>query len=59
MRHHPGHPELRNEVVTRLREEEHILILGTGDRGIRFRPPLTVTAAELDEAVDALDRVLR
>lgn len=52
-------PELRNEVVTRLREEEHILILGTGDRGIRFRPPLTVTKAELDEAVDALERVLR
>ncbi|GAB0104035.1 L-lysine 6-transaminase [Nocardia sp. JMUB6875] len=52
-------PELRDEVVTRLREEERILILGTGDRGIRFRPPLTVTKAELDEAVDALERVLR
>ncbi|MFE3195605.1 L-lysine 6-transaminase [Nocardia sp. NPDC059240] len=51
-------PELRNEVVTRLREEEHVLILGTGERGIRFRPPLTVTRAELDEAVDALERVL-
>ncbi|MFE3798281.1 L-lysine 6-transaminase [Nocardia tengchongensis] len=49
---------LRNDVVTRLREEEQILILGTGERGIRFRPPLTVTEAELDEAVDALDRVL-
>ncbi|MFJ9368254.1 L-lysine 6-transaminase [Nocardia sp. NPDC101769] len=51
-------PELRNEVVDRLREQEHVLILGTGERGIRFRPPLTVTEAELDEAVDALDRVL-
>ncbi|MRH88850.1 L-lysine 6-transaminase [Nocardia sp. SYP-A9097] len=50
--------QLRDEVVTRLREEEHVLILGTGARGIRFRPPLTVTRAELDEAVDALDRVL-
>ncbi|MEU1429110.1 L-lysine 6-transaminase [Nocardia sp. NPDC005746] len=49
---------LRNDVVNRLREQEHVLILGTGERGIRFRPPLTVTAAELDEAVDALDRVL-
>ncbi|MFE3058639.1 L-lysine 6-transaminase [Nocardia sp. NPDC059239] len=51
-------PELRNEVVNRLREQEHILILGTGERGIRFRPPLTVTEAELDEAVDGLGRVL-
>ncbi|MFE2997795.1 L-lysine 6-transaminase [Nocardia sp. NPDC059246] len=51
-------PELRNEVVNRLREQERILILGTGERGIRFRPPLTVTEAELDEAVDGLGRVL-
>ncbi|MEU8897064.1 L-lysine 6-transaminase [Nocardia sp. NPDC048505] len=50
--------ELRDEMVTALREREHVLILGTGERGIRFRPPLTVTVAELDAAVDALDRVL-
>ncbi|UGT39480.1 L-lysine 6-transaminase [Nocardia yamanashiensis] len=49
---------LRDSVVTALREEEHVLLLGTGERGIRFRPPLTVTTAELDEAVDALERVL-
>ncbi|WP_433757068.1 L-lysine 6-transaminase [Nocardia sp. CA-135398] len=50
--------ELRDELLTALREREHVLILGTGDRGIRFRPPLTVTESELDAAVDALDRVL-
>ncbi|MFC9892219.1 L-lysine 6-transaminase [Nocardia sp. NPDC127579] len=50
--------DVRDEVVTLLREREHVLILGTGERGIRFRPPLTVTIAELDAAVDALDRVL-
>nr|WP_067698401.1 L-lysine 6-transaminase [Nocardia jejuensis] len=50
--------QLRDEVVTRLRERERVLLLGTGERGIRFRPPLTVTVTELDEAVDALDRVL-
>jgi L-lysine 6-transaminase len=49
---------LRDEVLTALREREHMLILGTGERGIRFRPPLTVADAELDSAVDALDRVL-
>ena len=50
--------ELRDELLTTLREREHVLILGTGERGIRFRPPLTVTEAELDAAVDAIDRVL-
>ncbi|WP_051407447.1 L-lysine 6-transaminase [Nocardia sp. CNY236] len=49
---------LCDAVLTALYEQEHVLILGTGERGIRFRPPLTVTRAELDEAVDALDRVL-
>ncbi len=48
----------RDRVVTRLREREHVLFLATGERGIRFRPPLTVTIAELDAAVDALDRTL-
>lgn len=48
----------RDAVVNRLRENEQVLILGTGERGIRFRPPLTVTTAELDEAVDALERAL-
>ncbi|WP_430333587.1 L-lysine 6-transaminase [Rhodococcus sp. ACT016] len=50
--------EYRDRAVTDLREREHVLFLATGDRGIRFRPPLTVTIAELDAAVDALDRVL-
>ncbi|MFF0817485.1 L-lysine 6-transaminase [Rhodococcus sp. NPDC003318] len=51
-------PRRRDDVVTALREREHVLCLGTGDRGIRFRPPLTVTASELSTAVAALDRVL-
>ncbi|WP_068061113.1 L-lysine 6-transaminase [Nocardia xishanensis] len=50
--------ELRDAVLTALRECEHVLIIGTGERGIRFRPPLTVSAAQLDAAVDAVDRVL-
>ncbi len=51
-------PGYRDRVVTALREDEHVLFLATGERGIRFRPPLTVTIAELDAAVDALGRVL-
>ncbi|MFI5777382.1 L-lysine 6-transaminase [Nocardia sp. NPDC051570] len=50
--------ELRDAVITELRERERVLILGTGERGLRFRPPLTVTTEELDEAIAALDRVL-
>ncbi|GAB2671202.1 L-lysine 6-transaminase [Nocardia goodfellowii] len=50
--------ELRDETLTALREREHVLILGTGERGIRFRPPLTVGIADLDAAVDGVDRVL-
>ncbi|MBC2643489.1 MULTISPECIES: L-lysine 6-transaminase [unclassified Rhodococcus (in: high G+C Gram-positive bacteria)] len=48
----------RDRVVADLRDRERVLILPTGKRGIRFRPPLTVTTAELDAAVDALARVL-
>ncbi|WP_188829686.1 L-lysine 6-transaminase [Nocardia camponoti] len=51
-------PEIRDEVVRALREDEHVLLLGTGERSIRFRPPLTVTEEELASAVDALDAVL-
>ncbi|GAF51123.1 L-lysine 6-transaminase [Rhodococcus wratislaviensis] len=51
-------PQRRDRVVAELRERERVLILSTGKRGIRFRPPLTVTTAELDAAVDALARVL-
>ncbi|CRK50325.1 putative L-lysine-epsilon aminotransferase [Rhodococcus sp. RD6.2] len=48
----------RDAAVAALREREHVLLLGTGERGVRFRPPLTVTTTELSDAVAALDRVL-
>lgn len=51
-------PELRDLVVTRLRTDEHVIVLGCGTRSLRFRPALTVTEAELAEGVAALDRVL-
>ncbi|MFH5229433.1 L-lysine 6-transaminase [Antrihabitans spumae] len=50
--------DLRDRVVAALRDDERVLVLGTGERGIRFRPPLTVTRSDLDAAVGALDRVL-
>jgi len=49
---------LRDEVITRLREDEHVIMLGCGATSLRLRPALTVSAEELDRAVDALHRVL-
>jgi L-lysine 6-transaminase len=49
---------LRDEVVGRLRTEEHVLVLPCGERSLRFRPALTVEPTELDAACAALDRVL-
>jgi L-lysine 6-transaminase len=51
-------PELRDRVVARLRTVEHVIVLGCGTRSLRFRPALSVTAAELEAGVAAVDRVL-
>jgi L-lysine 6-transaminase len=48
----------RDAVVSHLFAEEHVILLGSGPTSVRFRPPLTVTAEELDEAVDALERAI-
>jgi L-lysine 6-transaminase len=50
--------QLRDEVIRRLREDERVLVLGSGPTSIRFRPALTVTSDELDRGVAAIDRVL-
>jgi L-lysine 6-transaminase len=50
--------EMRNRVLTRLREDERVLLLGCGRRSIRFRPALTVLPTDLEIGVAALDRVL-
>jgi len=50
--------EVRDEVLTRLRRDEHVLMLGCGPTSLRVRPALTVTVEELDRGVAALDRVL-
>jgi len=54
----PG-KEFRDQVLTALREEEDVLLLGCGSRSVRFRPALTVSEAELEAGVAALDRVLQ
>ncbi|MDT4997502.1 MAG: L-lysine 6-transaminase, partial [Pseudonocardiales bacterium] len=51
-------PQLRDEVVRRMRQDERVFVLGCGQQSLRFRPPLTVTAQDLDRGLAALDRVL-
>ncbi|EFC86548.1 L-lysine 6-transaminase [Parafrankia sp. EUN1f] len=48
---------LRDEAVRRLREDERVLLLPAGERAVRFRPALTISADELERGVRALDRV--
>ena len=43
------------ELVTALREQK-LLTVGAGENVVRFLPPLIVTEAEIDEAVDMLER---
>lgn len=51
-------PAARDAAVRYLHEHERVLILPGGERSIRFRPALTITEAELDEAVAALTRAV-
>lgn len=49
---------MRDTALARMFDDEHVMLIGSGDRSIRFRPTLTVTEDELDRAADALDRVV-
>ncbi|MEZ0050334.1 L-lysine 6-transaminase [Mycobacterium sp. MAA66] len=48
----------RDEVIRRLWERQ-VILLASGEDSVRFRPALTVSRAELDEAVHAVREVLR
>src|SRR5918994_1598416 len=50
--------QTRDTVLSRLRDDEHVLALNSGERAIRFRPALSVTDDELALAAAALGRVL-
>jgi L-lysine 6-transaminase len=50
--------ETRDAVLRRLREHEHVLTLSSGERSVRFRPALSVTVDELEQATAAVGRVL-
>jgi L-lysine 6-transaminase len=46
------------DAVSRRAYEEGMMILSCGHRSLRFRPPLDITAAEVDEAVGILEKSL-
>ncbi|GIH77926.1 L-lysine 6-transaminase [Planobispora longispora] len=48
----------RDRLVAALREDEGVLVLPCGERSVRLRPALSVTAAELQEGAAAIARVL-
>lgn len=49
---------LRNRVLTELRTVHHVLLLGGGERSVRFRPSLAVAEDDLRKGVAAIETVL-
>ena len=49
----------RDRMVTDLRKKERVIVLPCGERSVRFRPALSVTEDEIDEAVAAVGRAAR
>ena len=50
--------ELRSSVLTTLWGEEHVIAFGCGERTLRLRPALSMTADEVDAGCDAMNRVV-
>ena len=50
-------PELRNAIIREC-YLRGLLVLGCGQNNLRFSPPLTVTRAEVDEALKILESAL-
>ena len=49
----------RDRMVTDLRKKERVIVLPCGERSIRFRPALSVSEDEIDEAVAAVGNAAR
>lgn len=50
--------EMRNNVTSKALEN-NLLILGCGEKSIRFRPPVNVNKNEIDEGTGILDKVVK
>ncbi|HEU4545514.1 MAG TPA: L-lysine 6-transaminase, partial [Microlunatus sp.] len=49
---------VRDRVVADLHDREHVIVLPCGERSIRFRPALSVSNDEIDEAISAVARAV-
>lgn len=49
---------MRDRVLTRLREDEHVICPASGSTTVQLRPALTISAEELSDGVRAIDHVL-
>ena len=50
-------PEMRNKI--HVESQKHgLMILGCGERTIRFRPPVCINKEEINEGIDILDKVI-
>lgn len=49
----------KGELIRVARERYGTLLLGAGERSIRLRPSLSVSAEDIDELIDILDQALR
>ena len=54
-----ANPPQRDRMVIDLRKKERVIVLPCGERSVRFRPALSVTEDEIDEAVAAVRRAAR
>ena len=50
-------PELRNKIISSAMEN-NLIILGSGEKSLRFRPNLAIKQKEIDECFTILDKVL-
>jgi len=50
--------EKRDLLIKRL-YENRLIIIGCGEKTIRFRPPLIISSTEVDEAIDIIDKTLK
>ncbi len=48
----------REQVISELFEREQVIVLPCGERSVRFRPALSVSQDEIDEAIAALARTV-
>jgi len=53
LRHPEGRMTLRKKAF-----EKGLVVLGSGERSIRFRPPLTIQRQEIDEGIGILRKSL-